>query len=89
VIVLKFRAVQEILQPGTDGPAAEHAPASWTAVAERSGDTAFVRTGRERTIDDFLPRESGVALRFPPQSKTSRNEPPLFRNQAVVLFELF
>jgi hypothetical protein len=42
-------------------------------VAERSGDTAFVRTGRERTIDNRRPHESGVALRFPPHSKTSRN----------------
>jgi hypothetical protein len=42
-------------------------------VAERSGDTAFARTERERTIDNFRPRESGVALRFPPQSKTLWN----------------
>jgi len=42
-------------------------------VAERSGDTAFARAGRERTIDNFRPRESGVVLRFPPQSKTLRN----------------
>jgi hypothetical protein len=32
----------------------------WTAVAERSGDTAF----------SAAVLESGVALRFPPQSKT-------------------
>jgi hypothetical protein len=40
-------------------------------VAERSGDTAFARAGRERTNEDFRPHASGVALRFPPQSKTS------------------
>jgi len=33
----------------------------WSAVAERSGDTAF------RAPANF---QSGVALRFPPQSKT-------------------
>jgi hypothetical protein len=35
-------------------------------VAERSGDTAFARAERERTFDNFCPRASGVALRFPP-----------------------
>jgi hypothetical protein len=69
------------------GQRSNHAIASWTAVAECSGDTAFVRARRERTIDSFRPRESGVALRFPPQSKTSRNQLPLFQNQATVLFE--
>jgi hypothetical protein len=43
------------------------APASWTAVAERNGDTAF---------DEH---ESGVALRFPPHSKTSRTFPAAFK----------
>jgi hypothetical protein len=38
-------------------------------------------------LHDFRPRESGVALRFPPHSKTSRNLPPVFQNQATVLFE--
>jgi hypothetical protein len=47
-----------------------HARASGTAVAERSGDTAFARAGRERTTDNFHSRESGVALRFPPHAKT-------------------
>jgi hypothetical protein len=52
-------------------------------VAERSGDTAFARAGRKRIMDNFRPRESGVALppslcygaasRFPPHSKTLRN----------------
>jgi hypothetical protein len=41
----------------------------WTAVAKRSGDTAFERAGRERVIKNLFSRESGVALRFPPQSK--------------------
>jgi len=36
----------------------------WTAVAERSGDTAF------RAPHPF---QSGVALRFPPHSKTAAN----------------
>jgi hypothetical protein len=43
--------------------------ASWTAVAKRSGDTAFARAENKRTFRDSRPRESGVALRFPPQSK--------------------
>ena len=64
-----------------------HATASRNAVKERSGDTAFARAERERAIDNLCSRESGVALRFPPQSKTSRNWPPAFRNQATVLFE--
>ena len=40
----------------------------WTAVAERSGDTAF------DTPRDF--QKSGVALRFPPQSKTGAARRP-------------
>jgi hypothetical protein len=47
-----------------------NAPASWSAVAERSGDTAFGRTGDFGPIQDFRACESGVALRFPPQSMT-------------------
>jgi len=54
------------------------ARASWTAVAERSGDTAFARAMRYRANQNLCPHESGVALRFPPQSKTSRNLPPMF-----------
>ena len=45
--------------------------ASWTAVAERSGDTALTSRGAERTpaaTDRSAGPESGVALRFPPQS---------------------
>jgi hypothetical protein len=44
--------------------------ASWTAVAERSGDTAFARTKHFRVENNPRAVESGVALRFPPQSKT-------------------
>jgi hypothetical protein len=48
---------------------------------------AFVRPTRSRTNQNLRPRESGVALRFPPQSKTSRNSPAVFQKQAAVLFE--
>ena len=48
------------------------APASWSAPAERSDDGAFARTRRQRTTNNCRPLESGVALRFPPQSKTLR-----------------
>jgi serine/threonine protein phosphatase PrpC len=43
-----------------------------TAVAERSGDTALASRGAEpaATPDRSAGGESGVALRFPPQSKT-------------------
>ena len=46
----------------------------WTAVAERSGDTAFTSRGAVGwlRLDRCAGRQSGVALRFPPQSKTSR-----------------
>ena len=40
----------------------------WTAVAERSGDTALEREKRNRTFQPSRADESGVALRFPPQS---------------------
>ena len=46
------------------------AGASWTAPAKRSGDGAFGRTIIARTDQPFDACESGVALRFPPQSKT-------------------
>ncbi len=49
----------------------EIAPASWSAVAERSDDTAFPRRTAPAAIDTRA-AESGVALRLPPQSKTSR-----------------
>jgi len=42
---------------------------SWSAVAERSGDTAFARARAKRTDERIRPHESGVALRFPPQSR--------------------
>jgi hypothetical protein len=44
--------------------------AFWIAVAERSGDTAF--SERAQKSDEEGYSESGVALRFPPQSKASR-----------------
>ena len=44
------------------------APRFWTAVAERSGDTAFGRTQTNLNPIIFRPHEGGVALRFPPQS---------------------
>ena len=46
--------------------------ASWTAVAERSGDTALVsrRAGLGSGGNRFAGGESGVALRLPPQSMT-------------------
>ena len=43
---------------------------SWTAVAERSGDTAFERTEDFQFYEALRALESGVALRFPPQSMT-------------------
>jgi hypothetical protein len=42
----------------------------WTAVAKRSGDTAFARVRAKRTDRSFRPHEGGVALRFPPHSMT-------------------
>jgi hypothetical protein len=44
--------------------------ASWTAPAKRSDDGAFVRAVYERIKESLCARESGVALRFPPQSMT-------------------
>lgn len=51
----------------------------WTAPAERlaaskyngdgSGDGAFARTGGELDNKSLCPYESGVVLRFPPQSR--------------------
>ena len=50
-------------------------------MAERSGDTALPSREAERTptgINRFAGRQSGVALRFPPHSKTTRaNHTPL------------
>jgi len=43
--------------------------------AERSDDGAFKRAKDPRIIKMGRARESGVALRFPPHSKTSRNSP--------------
>jgi len=39
-------------------------------VAKRSGDTAFAQTQRRAGSSRSRADESGVALRFPPQSKT-------------------
>jgi hypothetical protein len=44
--------------------------ASWTAPAERSGNGACARATRSRTNQNPRAFKSGVALRFPPQSKT-------------------
>jgi hypothetical protein len=49
---------------------------SWTAPAECNGDGAFARTERAQTISNRCPHESGVALRFPPQSKMLRKVGP-------------
>ena len=43
---------------------------SWTAVARRSRDTAFVRVKVFGFQENFRAVESGVALRFPPHSMT-------------------
>jgi hypothetical protein len=51
------------------GPPA-YVPASWTAPTEHSVDGAFVRVTRVRTTQSLGSFESGVAIRFPPQSKT-------------------
>jgi hypothetical protein len=66
----------EIIQPRT---------ASWTAVAERSGDTAFARKKISRTHHHHRAHESGVALRFPPQSKTHLVIPKPKRTRLVLL----
>ena len=47
----------------------EHSAEFWTAVAEHSGDTAFRATEVLETSGHSA-RESGVVLRFPPQSMT-------------------
>jgi len=49
--------------------------ASWTAPAKRSVDGAFARPQEPRAFEDRRPHESGVALRFPPQSMTPRATP--------------
>jgi hypothetical protein len=43
----------------------------WSALAERSGDSAFGRAGNVQMMGIFRACESGVALRLPPQSKMS------------------
>jgi hypothetical protein len=59
---------------GAGEPGVNHSGTFWSAPAERSGDGALVRTGRERTLETLRPGESGVALRFPPQSKIAGAE---------------
>ena len=44
----------------------------WTALAERSGDSAFAWTTKAASLI-----QSGVALRLPPQSKTSPTQIPV------------
>ena len=43
---------------------------SWTALAKRSDDGPFVPATRRCTTKNLGAFESGVALRFPPPSKT-------------------
>ena len=57
-------------------------PASWTAVARRSRDTAFERAERVRVKTNCHACESGVALRFPPHSKTVWNLEHLQKNSS-------
>jgi hypothetical protein len=59
--------------------------ASWTAVAKRSGDTAFGRTSGVRTNYIFRAYESGVALRFPPHSKMRPDSPTTVESTEAVL----
>src|SRR5919109_253457 len=76
---------------GGANPIADRRPAcQWSAVAERSGDTAF-RLDAHGALS-----QSGVALRFPPQSKkrhgcasTRKNcgAPPVDRCVLVLLPE--
>jgi hypothetical protein len=47
--------------------------ASWSAVAERSGNAAFGRQTGGRILEGSGAGESGVALRLPPQSKKLRH----------------
>jgi predicted exporter/lauroyl/myristoyl acyltransferase len=56
---------------GTRNAESSNPTASWTAVAERSGDTALASRGTEHVAGSSRSAgpESGVALRFPPQSK--------------------
>jgi len=51
---------------------------TWTAVAKRSGDTAFERAVRAEISMTSRASKSGVALRFPPQSMTRTGLPNYF-----------
>ena len=55
----------------------------WTAVAERSGDTAFARTEIVQHEPPPRPLESGVALRFPPHSMTRTAFPSALATSSV------
>ena len=64
-------------QVGKQSYVLPNAWSSWSAVAERSGDTAFGRRTAVADVPDFewrqarrLSYESGMVLRFPPQSMT-------------------
>jgi hypothetical protein len=50
--------------------------ALWTAVAERSGDTAFLCPENQIQAANASPFQSGVALRLPPQSKIKLRHSP-------------
>ena len=64
-----LRAVmREMKRPRTRGRAPPGA--SWSALAERSGDSAFGRRGISLPPETFRAGEGGGALRWPPQSKT-------------------
>ena len=58
-----FSGSENILTPNSAEP-------FWTAVAERSGDTAFAHTEIVQHKPPPRALESGVALRFPPHSMT-------------------
>ena len=55
----------------------------WTAVAERSGDTAFARTEIVQHEPPPRPLESGVALGFPPHSMTRTAFPSALATSSV------
>ena len=55
---------------------------TWTAVAERSDDTAIGRTKRFPINENTPAHKSGVALRFPPQSMTRLFTPNLHQPAA-------
>ena len=56
----------------------------WTAVAERSSDTAFEPARRLITLNPTRVWESGVAFHFPPQSKTASRLPARFEGFLIL-----